>query len=152
MNAIRLVALIFLTVSIGVALADSVVVPIMSASELPLPATVTSPEIKYTGKKISCNFKDTSIRSVLAIIADFSGTTMVISDAVTGNVTIHLDNVPWDEALDLILKSKGLDKIMTNNVILIAPIEEIKAHHAPTLVDEIYRKDDFLNEDLLFTP
>lgn len=127
MNRILLTTLVFLTVSAGVVKADSLASTVTSASELSQPAKVTDSDIKYTGEKVSFNFQDTPIRQVLEIFADFSGTKMVVTDTVTGNVTLRLDNVPWDQALDMILKSKGLDKKITNNVMLIAPTEELRA-------------------------
>lgn len=81
----------------------------------------------YTGEKLSLNFQNIEVRAVLQLIADFTGINMVTSDTVSGNVTLRLKNVPWDQALDLILKTKGLDKRQNGNVMLIAPAEEIAA-------------------------
>lgn len=82
---------------------------------------------EYTGEKLSLNFQNIEVRAVLQLIADFTGINMVTSDTVTGNVTLRLKNVPWDQALDLILKTKGLDKRQNGNVMLVAPAEEIAA-------------------------
>ena len=81
----------------------------------------------YTGERLSLNFQDIEVRAVLQLIADFTGLNMVASDTVTGNVTLRLKNVPWDQALDIILKSKGLGMRKDGNVILVAPQAEIAA-------------------------
>ncbi|RBP70418.1 type IV pilus secretin PilQ family protein [Marinobacter nauticus] len=81
----------------------------------------------YTGDKLSLNFQDIEVRSVLQLIADFTGLNLVASDTVGGSITLRLQNVPWDQALDLILKTKGLDKRQIGNVLLVAPAEEIAA-------------------------
>ena len=81
----------------------------------------------YTGEKLSLNFQDIEVRSVLQLIADFTGLNLVASDTVAGSITLRLQNVPWDQALDLILKTKGLDKRQIGNVLLVAPAEEIAA-------------------------
>jgi len=82
---------------------------------------------EYKGQKLSLNFQDIEVRSVLQLIADFTGLNLVASDSVAGKITIRLQNVPWDQALDIIMKSKGLDKRQIGNVIMIAPAEEIAA-------------------------
>ena len=81
----------------------------------------------YTGQKLSLNFQDIDVRSVLQLIADFTNLNLVASDSVNGRITIRLQNVPWDQALDIILKTKGLDKRRTGNVIMVAPAVEIAA-------------------------
>jgi len=81
----------------------------------------------YTGERLSLNFQDIEVRAVLQLIADFTGLNMVASDSVAGNVTLRLKNVPWDQALDIILKSKGLGIRKDGNVIMVAPQEEIAA-------------------------
>ena len=81
----------------------------------------------YTGEKLSLNFQDIEVRAVLQLIADFTGLNMVTSDSVRGNLTLRLKNVPWDQALDIILKTKGLAMRKTGNVILVAPNQEISA-------------------------
>lgn len=82
---------------------------------------------KYTGEKLSLNFQDIEVRSVLQLIADFTDLNLVASDTVSGRITLRLKNVPWDQALDLILKTKGLDKRQVGNVLLVAPAAEIAA-------------------------
>lgn len=81
----------------------------------------------YSGKKLSLNFQDIDVRSVLQLIADFTDLNLVASDTVQGNITLRLQSVPWDQALDLVLKTKGLDKRQIGNVLLVAPAEEIAA-------------------------
>ncbi len=84
-------------------------------------------EFGYTGERLSLNFQDIEARSVLQLIADFTGTNIVVSDTVSGSLTLRLQNVPWDQALDIILKTKGLAMRQTGNVMLVAPSEEIAA-------------------------
>ena len=81
----------------------------------------------YTGERLSLNFQNIEVRAVLQLIADFTGINMVTSDTVSGNLTLRLKNVPWDQALDIVLKTKGLAKRESGNVMLIAPTEEIAA-------------------------
>ena len=81
----------------------------------------------YTGQRLSLNFQSIEIRSLLQIIADFSDFNVVTSDTVSGTVTLRLKDVPWDQALDIILQSKGLDKRRSGNVLLIAPKDELAA-------------------------
>ncbi|RMG31925.1 MAG: type IV pilus secretin family protein, partial [Gammaproteobacteria bacterium] len=83
--------------------------------------------VGYTGERLSLNFQDIEVRSVLQLIADFTGLNIVVSDSVTGHITLRLQNVPWDQALDIILKTKGLAKRRNGNVILVAPSEELAA-------------------------
>lgn len=79
----------------------------------------------YVGEKLSLNFQDIEIRSVLQLLADFTDLNIVVSDSVQGKLTLRLKNVPWDQALDIILQSKALDKREAGNVIMVAPAEEI---------------------------
>lgn len=81
----------------------------------------------YGGERLSLNFQDIEVRSVLQLLADFTGKNMVVSDTVSGRITLRLKNVPWDQALDIILKTKGLSMRENDNVILVAPTEEIAA-------------------------
>jgi type IV pilus assembly protein PilQ len=81
----------------------------------------------YTGEKLTLNFQKIDVREALNVIADFTGTNMVISDTVTGNITLRLKDVPWDQALDIILQSRGLDMRKIGNVIQVAPRAEIAA-------------------------
>ena len=87
----------------------------------------------YSGEKLSLNFQDIDVRSVLQLIADFTNLNLVASDTVQGGITLRLQNVPWDQALDLVLKTKGLDKRMVGNVLLVAPAEEIAARERQEL-------------------
>lgn len=87
----------------------------------------------YTGEKLSLNFQDIDVRSVLQLIADFTDLNLVASDTVQGNITLRLQNVPWDQALDLVLKTKGLDKRKLGNVLLVAPADEIAARERQEL-------------------
>ncbi|MEC4749699.1 type IV pilus secretin PilQ [Methylomicrobium sp. Wu6] len=81
---------------------------------------------KYTGDRLSLNFQDIDIRSVIAVLSEFTGQNVVAGDDVTGTVTVKLDDVPWDEALDFIMMTKGLEKYETGNVTLVAPVGKIK--------------------------
>lgn len=81
----------------------------------------------YTGEKLTLNFQNISVREALNVIADFTNLNIVISDTVTGNLTLRLKDVPWDQALDIILQSRGLDMRRNGNVIQVAPREEIAA-------------------------
>ncbi|AMR65651.1 type IV pilus secretin PilQ [Aquipseudomonas alcaligenes] len=87
----------------------------------------------YSGEKLSLNFQDIDVRSVLQLIADFTDLNLVASDTVQGNITLRLQNVPWDQALDLVLKTRGLDKRKVGNVLLIAPADEIAARERQEL-------------------
>ncbi|SDZ13597.1 type IV pilus secretin PilQ [Pseudomonas sp. NFIX28] len=87
----------------------------------------------YNGEKLSLNFQDIEVRSVLQLIADFTNLNLVASDTVQGGITLRLQNVPWDQALDLVLKTKGLDKRKVGNVLLVAPADEIAARERQEL-------------------
>lgn len=82
-------------------------------------------KIKYVGEKLSLNFQNVEVRSVLQVIADFTGLNIIASDTVSGNLTLRLKDVPWDQALDLIMQTKGLDKRQNGNVVWIAPKDEL---------------------------
>jgi len=84
-------------------------------------------KVKYTGEKLSLNFQNVEVRSVLQVIADFTGLNIIASDTVSGSLTLRLKDVPWDQALDLIMQTKGLDKRQSGNVIWIAPKDELMA-------------------------
>ncbi len=79
----------------------------------------------YSGEKLSLNFQDIEVRTVLQIIADFTGFNLVASDTVDGNITLRLKNVPWDQALDIVLKSQGLAKQQIGNVLMVGPADQI---------------------------
>ena len=81
----------------------------------------------YVGEKLSLNFQNVEVRAVLQVIADFTGLNIITSDTVTGNLTLRLKDVPWDQALDIMLQAKGLGKRQVGNVIMIAPRDEIAA-------------------------
>lgn len=81
----------------------------------------------YAGEKLSLNFQNIEVRALLQVIADFTNFNVVTSDTVTGNVTLRLKDVPWDQALDIILQAKGLGLRKSGNVILIAPKDELNA-------------------------
>ena len=82
-------------------------------------------EFTYVGDRISLNFQDIEVRAVLQLIADFTEMNLVASDTVSGRITLRLQNVPWDQALELVLKTKGLDKRQIGNVLMVAPAAEI---------------------------
>ena len=82
-------------------------------------------EFTYVGDRISLNFQDIEVRAVLQLIADFTELNLVASDTVSGRITLRLQNVPWDQALELVLKTKGLDKRQIGNVLMVAPAAEI---------------------------
>ncbi|MBO6566570.1 MAG: type IV pilus secretin PilQ family protein, partial [Pseudomonadales bacterium] len=82
---------------------------------------------RFRGEKLSLNFQDIEIRSVLQLIADFTDLNLVASDTVAGRITLRLKNVPWDQALEIIMKTKGLDKRLVGNVLMIAPAAELQA-------------------------
>lgn len=82
-------------------------------------------EFTYVGERISLNFQDIEVRAVLQLIADFTELNLVASDTVSGRITLRLQNVPWDQALELVLRTKGLDKRQIGNVLMVAPAAEI---------------------------
>lgn len=90
-------------------------------------------QISFKGERLSLNFQDIEVRSVLQLIADFTGLNIVVSDDVGGNVTLRLKNVPWDQALDIIMKTKALDKRQHGNVVYIDLAKNIAAHEEEVL-------------------
>lgn len=88
---------------------------------------------QYTGERISLSFQAIDVRSLLQIIADVAGTNMVVSDSVSGDIAMRLQNVPWDQALDIILRSKGLGMRQQGNVMLVAPLQELAAREKAEL-------------------
>lgn len=96
------------------------------------PATATAPRGQqgYTGRRVSFEFKDIDIHNLLRVIAEVSKRNIVVSDDVKGKITIRLRNVPWDQALDLVLKTKGLGKEVTGNIIRIAPLQQLEQERA----------------------
>lgn len=91
------------------------------------------PKKSYTGDRLSLNFQNIEVRAVLQLIADFTNMNLVTSDTVKGSLTLRLQNVPWDQALDIILKTKGLDMRKTDNVVYIGPSDEIAAREKQDL-------------------
>jgi type IV pilus assembly protein PilQ len=87
----------------------------------------------YTGERLTLNFQDIETRAVLQLLADASGQNIVVSDSVQGSVTLRLQNVPWDQALDIVLRTKGLDKRINDNVIIVAPTEELASREKAEL-------------------
>ncbi|WP_447511065.1 type IV pilus secretin PilQ [Acinetobacter geminorum] len=87
--------------------------------------SASSKQANYSGNKLSLDFQDIEVRRVLQLLADFTGINMVAADSVQGNITLRLKDVPWDQALDIILKTKNLDKRRNGNVIWIAPVAEL---------------------------
>lgn len=88
---------------------------------------------KYTGEKLTLQFQDMDLKAILHTLGDFAGINIVISDDVQGSMALNLVNVPWDQALDIILKSKGLDKRQDGNVMMIAPADVIAAREQQEL-------------------
>ncbi|HEX6929367.1 MAG TPA: type IV pilus secretin PilQ family protein, partial [Gammaproteobacteria bacterium] len=85
----------------------------------------TRREKEYTGERLTLNFQDLEVRAFFSIIADLTGLNVVVSDSVRGNITLRLQNVPWDQAVDIVLRTKGLDMRQNGNVVLVAPAQEI---------------------------
>lgn len=95
---------------------------------------------EYTGEKLSLDFQRIEVRSVLQLIADFTSLNLVASDTVQGDITLRLKNVPWDQALDLILKTKGLAKRQSGNVLMVAPADEIAAREQAEMQNDQKRE------------
>jgi type IV pilus assembly protein PilQ len=96
-------------------------------------ATLFSETKEYEGQRLTLNFQDIETRAVLQLLAETSGRNIVVSDTVQGNVTLRLRNVPWDQALDIVMTTKGLDMRQNGNVIIVAPAEEIAARETADL-------------------
>lgn len=96
-------------------------------------AAATKEVKKYNGRTLSLNFQKISVRTVLQIIADYNNFNLVTSDTVEGDITLRLDDVPWDQALDLILQTKGLDKRIEGNILMVAPSEELAIRESQNL-------------------
>lgn len=108
-------------------------IEINPAAEDPEVATLFSEEKEYSGQRLTLNFQDIETRAVLQLLAETSGRNIVVSDTVQGNVTLRLRNVPWDQALDIVMTTKGLDMRENGNVIIVAPAEEIAAREQADL-------------------
>ena len=91
----------------------------------------------YKGEKLSLNFQNVEVRAVLQVIADFTGLNIITSDSVTGNLTLRLKEIPWDQALDIIMQTKGLDMRKNGNIVLIAPREELALQEKQQLESKI---------------
>jgi type IV pilus assembly protein PilQ len=96
-------------------------------------AAQTEEKRAYTGERLTLNFQDIETRAVLQLLADASGQNIVVSDTVAGSVTLRLQNVPWDQALDIVLRTKGLDKRKDGNVIIVAPSDELASREKADL-------------------
>ncbi len=101
--------------------------------EEPEPVGIFNEAREYTGERLTLNFQDIDTRAVLQLLADTSVLNIVVSDTVTGNVTLRLQNVPWDQALDILMTTKGLDMRRNGSVIIVAPAEEIAARERAQL-------------------
>ncbi|HYL23796.1 MAG TPA: type IV pilus secretin PilQ [Burkholderiales bacterium] len=98
---------------------------VLEVKPLVIDTTRGAPRGRYTGEKLSLNFQNVEVRAVLNVIADFTDLNIITSDTVTGNITLRLKDVPWDQALDIILQTRGLDSRRSGNVIWIAPRDEL---------------------------
>ncbi len=106
---------------------------VVEVKERPKKTLVTEAEKIYVGERLTLNFQDIDVRAVLQLLADTSGQNIVVSDTVKGRVTLRLQNVPWDQAMDIVLRTKGLDMRKKDNVILVAPQAEIAAREKAEL-------------------
>ncbi|AFJ02926.1 Type IV pilus biogenesis protein PilQ [Methylophaga frappieri] len=112
---------------------DQLVVEVKSRASAESERDARGEQQVYSGEKLSLNFQNIEVRAVLQLLADFNGMNLVTSDTVSGNLTLRLKNVPWDQALDIILKTKGLAMRQNGNVMLIAPAAEIAAREKQEL-------------------
>jgi type IV pilus assembly protein PilQ len=108
-------------------------IEINPAAEEAQVASLFDEEKEYEGQRLTLNFQDIETRAVLQLLAETSGRNIVVSDTVQGNVTLRLRNVPWDQALDIVMTTKGLDMRQNGNVIIVAPAEEIAARETADL-------------------
>ncbi len=106
---------------------------VLELRQKPKQAIVDPSKKEYKGERLTLNFQDIETRAVLQLLAETSGQNIVVSDSVQGNVTLRLQNVPWDQALDIVLRTKGLDKRREGNVIYVAPAEELAARERSQL-------------------
>ncbi|HEY2419460.1 MAG TPA: type IV pilus secretin PilQ [Steroidobacteraceae bacterium] len=105
----------------------------VSAHKKPAAGTAADEKKEYKGERLTLNFQDIETRAVLQLLADASGQNIVVSDTVNGSVTLRLQNVPWDQALDIVLRTKGLDKRQEGNVIIVAPAAELASREKAEL-------------------
>ena len=103
------------------------------SDEIEEASSIYSETKEYEGQRLTLNFQDIETRAVLQLLAETSGRNIVVSDTVQGNVTLRLRNVPWDQALDIVMTTKGLDMRQNGNVIIVAPAEEIAARETADL-------------------
>ena len=111
---------------------QELVIDVAAEGESPLQQEAIG-EVVYEGEKISLNFQNIEVRAVLQIVADFANLNLVASDAVAGEITLRLKTVPWDQALDIVLKTKGLDKRLQGNVLIVAPAADLAAQELAEL-------------------
>jgi type IV pilus assembly protein PilQ len=104
-----------------------------ASDDLEVASSLFSETKEYEGQRLTLNFQDIETRAVLQLLAETSGRNIVVSDTVQGNVTLRLRNVPWDQALDIVMTTKGLDMRENGNVIIVAPAEEIAARETADL-------------------
>ncbi len=104
-----------------------------ASSDITEESSLFSESKEYEGQRLTLNFQDIETRAVLQLLAETSGRNIVVSDTVQGNVTLRLRNVPWDQALDIVMTTKGLDMRENGNVIIVAPAEEISARETADL-------------------
>ena len=109
---------------------------VMKLGLVALLSTPLASATPYQGEPLSLNFQDVEVRAVLQVLADYAGVNLVASDAVQGNVTLRLQDVPWDQALDLVLRSKGLARRQEGNVLLVAPASELATQSLDTRVEQ----------------
>lgn len=119
---------------------DQYVVEVAKKKDVAPKAAKGAPPV-YTGSRVTFNFQDIPVRSALQLLADISGLNLVASDSVGGSVTLRLVNVPWDQALDVVLRAKGLDKRRSGNVVWIAPQQEL-AKYEQDLADARIKAED----------
>ena len=115
--------------------------PVVEDEKLTQSPTLYSSSREYIGDRLTLNFQDIDTRAVLQLLADVSGRNIVVSDTVQGNVTLRLQGVPWDQALDIVLATKGLDMRQNGNVIIVAPADEIAARELADLESRKEIKD-----------
>jgi type IV pilus assembly protein PilQ len=116
---------------------DQYVVEVLPARKAAATAAAAAAETPvYKGERLTLNFQDIETRAVLQLLADASGQNIVVSDTVGGSVTLRLQNVPWDQALDIVLRTKGLDKRQDGNVIIVAPAEELATREKANLASK----------------
>ncbi len=106
---------------------------VLEVRQRPKAAVVDPSKREYKGERLTLNFQDIETRAVLQLLAETSGQNIVVSDSVQGNVTLRLQNVPWDQALDIVLRTKGLDKRQDGNIIYVAPTDELQAREKQQL-------------------